>query len=459
MSNAFAVAGVTAALQRLLRERLAAADAATSALPANFVVSAEAPDRITQDNGAASRLNLFLYEVAPNTGWATQGQPIRDFNGERVSNPPLALDLFYLLSAYGVADLDAEILLGHAMQVFHEHPGLSRENLNALLDPTENESAAGSPKNFRKQAVLLAGQVETVKVAPVYKRPDDMSKIWSSLQSHYRASVVYQVSVVLIESRRAARTPLPVLTRGVNDRGPAVQPVLLAPLPTLLAALPPGRQPAVNAGGKLKLFGHHLRGTGLKVTFTHARLDLQLTMQGTTGNNPPLVVRAPDPADADAGERTQIPPDADACVVVDLSQAVGNLAAGWYSVALSLRPDGDSQTRTTNSIAVALAPQFVTSGTGAPVVTSLGAGKYRVKLNCAPPLQVGQPVTLLLGQNELLPPQPLATAAPTVSFEGALPGAGDYLARLRVDGVDSLFIQRPATGPPVFDATQLIHVT
>jgi hypothetical protein len=45
MSNAFAIAAVTAALKRLLREQLVQVHSDTGALPANFVVSAEAPDR------------------------------------------------------------------------------------------------------------------------------------------------------------------------------------------------------------------------------------------------------------------------------------------------------------------------------------------------------------------------------------------------------------------------------
>jgi hypothetical protein len=67
-------------------------------------------------------------------------------------------------------------------------------------------------------------------------------------------------------------------------------------------------------------------------------------------------------------------------------------------------------------------------------------------------------VTLLLGQNELRPADAITSPAATINFEGVLPGAGNYLARLRVDGIDSLFIQRPENSAPTFDPAQFITV-
>lgn len=470
MSNAFAIAAVTAALKRRLLEALTIANNATGALPAGFVVSADAPDRIAQNNGAVAHLNLFLYEVEPNTGWSSQNLPARDSAGARVDRPPLALDLFYLLSVHGIADLDAEILLGHAMQVLHETPGLSRDTLLQLLDPTATDAAAGCPQAFRRQAVQLTDHFESIRLSPVYKKPDDMSKIWSSLQSHYRMSVVYQATVVLIDSLRPARTALPVLTRGLNDTGPLAQASLIAPIPTLLAVWPDGRQPAVNAGGKFRIFGHHLRGTNLSVVLRHAGLGFTRTVQGTGGATPALVVRAPDPDGADAVDRKEIPGDADTCLEVDLAQATGTSAAGWHSVQVVVRPPGDTQDRMSNTLPIAVAPQFATAAPNPPAVTSLGGGRYRVTVTCTPPLHPSQVAGLIVGQSQLvtppLPPPPAPPAPPTpipppitsLVFEGPIASTGAQLARLRVDGVDSLFIQRPIDAPPSFDPSQFIQI-
>ncbi len=40
---------------------------------------------------------------------------------------------------------------------------------------------------------------------------EEISKLWTAFQTQFRTSVSYQVSVVLIESQRPAKTPLPVL--------------------------------------------------------------------------------------------------------------------------------------------------------------------------------------------------------------------------------------------------------
>ena len=47
---------------------------------------------------------------------------------------------------------------------------------------------------------------------------DEMSKLWSAIQSHYRPSAAYHVSVVLIEGNGPRVSPLPVLSRGRETR-------------------------------------------------------------------------------------------------------------------------------------------------------------------------------------------------------------------------------------------------
>ena len=46
---------------------------------------------------------------------------------------------------------------------------------------------------------------------------EEMSRLWSAIQAHYRPTASYVVSVVLIEARSPSRTPLPVLSRGPVD--------------------------------------------------------------------------------------------------------------------------------------------------------------------------------------------------------------------------------------------------
>lgn len=131
MSTALAIAGVTAVLRDLLNDGLINHNI-SGLLGSSVTVSVQAPDRVvTGSTPEASQLNLFMYMVTPNLGWRNEGLPGRDGSGRtRLTNPPLALDLHYLLSAYSGADLHAEILLGYAMQLLHETPVLTREAID-----------------------------------------------------------------------------------------------------------------------------------------------------------------------------------------------------------------------------------------------------------------------------------------------------------------------------------------
>jgi len=161
MSTAYAIAAVTAVLKTLLDNGLKAAGL-SGAVGSDVTVSALPPDRISINNGEdPNQLNLFLYQVTSNQGWRNVDLPSRNALGERISSPPLALNLHYLLTAYGAKDLYAEIILGHAMQLLHESPVLTQEAIRkALPDPPP----AGTPKEL--SAAHLADQVEHLRVTP-----------------------------------------------------------------------------------------------------------------------------------------------------------------------------------------------------------------------------------------------------------------------------------------------------
>ena len=98
MSNALAIAGVTAVLRDLLNDGLVNHNV-SGVLGSTVTVSVLPPDRVVSGT-EISQLNLFLHQVTPNTGWRNEGLPARDASGsQRLSNPPLALSLHYLLSA------------------------------------------------------------------------------------------------------------------------------------------------------------------------------------------------------------------------------------------------------------------------------------------------------------------------------------------------------------------------
>jgi len=205
MSTPLAVATVTAVLQNFLQNSVT--DLAT-VLGGPVTVSTEPPDRI--DIGAASpdRINLFLFQATENQGWRNMGLPSRSTNGDRISNPYLALDLSYLLTAYGSGPLHADVLLGQAMFVLHEMPVLTCDAIRAV--------SATPPALLAGLTISeLADQIEQIKIVPQLMSVEEISKIWSALQSQYRPTAVYKASVVLIESKKSVRPALPVRARSL----------------------------------------------------------------------------------------------------------------------------------------------------------------------------------------------------------------------------------------------------
>jgi hypothetical protein len=210
MSNALGIAAVTAVLKDILNNR--AIDAAVG----NVTVTTKPPDKLKIDTHEETQLNLFLYQVTPNQGWRNVGQPsVASDGANRVANPPLALDLHYLLSAYSDEEFKAEVLLGYGMQALHETPVLTREMVrNHFSAAPTGVTGGGLPPPLDKLAAgELADQVELVKITPQALSTEEISKLWTAFGAHYRPTAGYQATVVLIESRRPTRSALPVKDR------------------------------------------------------------------------------------------------------------------------------------------------------------------------------------------------------------------------------------------------------
>ena len=104
------IAGVTAVLKDLLDSGLIE-HRVTDTLGQGVTVSAAPPDTVVvSGDEAGPRLNLFMYQATPNAALRNQALPSVTGRGARSTNPPLALDLHYLLTAYGVQELQAEVL-------------------------------------------------------------------------------------------------------------------------------------------------------------------------------------------------------------------------------------------------------------------------------------------------------------------------------------------------------------
>lgn len=216
MSTALRIASVTHVLKDLLNNGLIDHNVSDT-VQGSITVTSIPPDKIdTTVQNEQSQLNLFMYHVTYNQGWRNVGQPTFNSKGERVSNPPLAIDLHYFLTAYGSEELHTDILLGYGMQLLHETIVLDREAIRRSIAPPSLLTAGSLPDSLKRLATSdLADQAEQIKITPEVLSIEDISKLWAAFGAKYRPTAAYKVTVVLIESSKSTKPALPVTGRNI----------------------------------------------------------------------------------------------------------------------------------------------------------------------------------------------------------------------------------------------------
>jgi Pvc16 N-terminal domain len=176
------------------------------------------------------RINLFLYRVTPNPFLNNRDWLPKPGVPGRLVLPPLAVNLYYLLTAYAQLDAqtglaDAHGLMAEAMRVLHEHPIVPQASL-------ENGLEQGEVK-----VTLHASDVE------------ELSKVWTALNKEYRLSAVYEVAYAEVPARRERPMPPRAEVVDLDVAATDRRPVLL------------GMQPRAGAPGTMLQFtGEDLRG-------------------------------------------------------------------------------------------------------------------------------------------------------------------------------------------------------
>ena len=200
MSNGLAIAAVTAIFKNLLEDGLVQ-NAALSSM-GNVLVTTLPPDQISVGVDGQPQLNLFLYQVSQNRN-ADLGKS--DRTNEEDALPPLAIDLHYVLTAYGNKDFQTEILLGYVMQLLHQIPVLSKARIQAALNhvATINRSGLLAQAMESTSVEALTEQLNKLRISPNLCDVEQMSRMWSLFKGSYRPSIAYEVSMVLSKSQKS----------------------------------------------------------------------------------------------------------------------------------------------------------------------------------------------------------------------------------------------------------------
>jgi Pvc16 N-terminal domain len=415
VSNALAIATVTQTLRNILHDAIGISNVAGAQV--KFV----RPDDAA--NLPATGVNVFLYQVAPNTALRNADLPTRMADGTLLQRPQAALDLFYLITFYGDdAQLEQQRMLGAVTLTLHAQPWLPQADIVAAQGAAY---LAGAD---------LSAQSEKVRFRPVSFSLEELSKLWSFLlKTDYVLSAAYVASVVLIDTSEAV--PGPAL--------PVLQPQLL----TLPIALPviTQIQPAAGPGPILP---------GSAITLSGSNL------LGPVGTSPIVLV----------GTTTTLIPSTASATALTVTLPAG-LPAGLTAASvvqqplLGIPPVAHAGGITSTPALFTLCPQIRRTGSPAiyqiAVATGVGAPPSdQVTVTLDPAIQPGQRAVLALrpaatqeGALPLLFDGGVATVATnTAVFLIGIPPSGGYFVQVIVDNAESVLDLGPGgtpTGPEI----------
>lgn len=216
MSNYLAIATVTATLQKIL-QRTVQID----------VEGARVTTTRPENSGGTPEtgISLYLYHIKRNTALGNADMPPRQRKGELVKRNQLPIDLYYLLSCYGNdVELEPQRLLGSAMRTLEDKGILSAQMIRETASDPSYSFLANSD---------LSEQMEMIRAEFVPISTDELSKVWSVfLQTPYVLSVIYKITVVVLEGEDPATISLPVRDRRVRGlifgKQPVIQSVISA---------------------------------------------------------------------------------------------------------------------------------------------------------------------------------------------------------------------------------------
>ena len=209
-------------------------------------------------------------------------------------------------------------------------------------------------------------------------------------------------------------------------------PDLIPPFPTLEKVNLPKQQVVAKLDDTIGVTGHHLDGTNHKVFFTNSRMQINLEaniLPGNTANE--ISVKLSDAVDPDS----------------PATPHKKNWAAGFYNIAVRLIRPSETHLRSTNDISFSI---NISKGTD---------NKVTFTVKCQPDVRPEQTASLLVSDREIAA-NSLTAASDTLKFEAVLPAemlvtGKKHYVRLRIDGVDSILINR-SKAPPEFDISQQI---
>jgi uncharacterized protein (TIGR03437 family) len=409
MSDYLAVGGVSAVLKALLNAGLSEGGPATILVSPPGITN-KAPDLIPTGPDEPAQLNLFMYYSSINPALRNVGLPSMNSSGAASSNPPLAINLHYLVTAYGANAFDPEILLAFAMQVFHKTPVVPPKVIQSALTAL----AAGTPSSQQQliSGSTLANQIEHIRITPETLTTEEIYRLWTAFQTSYRPTTSYQVSVVVIQDTQSYQSNLPVKRRALVAL-PSIGPVISGVSPTMVA---PGQTLTLNGSNFL----------------SSAVADTLVSF--------------------DDGTPVPVATVQDDCVKVIVPATI---EAGTCNVRVMCNVTFPSSPTAHPCLASNPVPfQLIPVIQPAPVPPYRATQGGPLIVTVSPPVGNQQTVVAYVGNHAILPAQgpltaPSSSTTVTVTVPATL-AVGNYPLRIEVDGAQSQLAQDATKGSPTF---------
>ena len=402
MSNTLAIAAVTTAIRHVLDEALGGVQPGAVGGAQVTTLRPEQVATLGPGPSKPSGLNVYLYEITPNHAWNLTDLPTRRGDGSLTRRPVAAIDLHYLITAYGdEAVLAPQRLMARAVLALSVNQVLTRDLVAAAVDHYDGDTNMGFLDNAD-----LGEQPELVKLSPQVLTLEELSRLWGILGPHYLLSVAYTATVVVLEAQVSPRTAMPVLQRSL-EVAPLDRPRLQS-----VTGVDPTRM--VVEGTTLRLRGSGLHGPVTAVVVAGS----ELLPVGTVTNEGVQVVVAP-----------TVPAGVQSVHVVHRERA---------------GPPGSPPPRTlarSNALPVVVHPSIAPIAPPTPQQFAVSVHPSIVSGQRAE-LQLTRVVAVDGGINTITleVPTPDAGDPPAASVAVSRAGipSGDWIVRLAVDGAESL---------------------
>ncbi|MEM9907662.1 MAG: DUF4255 domain-containing protein [Cyanobacteria bacterium P01_D01_bin.44] len=413
MSNHLAIATVTATLQRLLQSAIQrdVDGARVTTLKPNSIGSS------TPESG----INLFLYQVAPNSALRNG-----DTAAFRSKKGPVrrqsSLDLYYMLSAYGNdTELEPQRLLGSIVRTLSDKTVLTADMIQGAI----------SDAAFLTDSDLTT-QPQQITINPVEMDTDELSKVWSTFfQAPYSLSLVYKVMAVVIDGEASTQRALPV--REASFGG--IMPFPHQPMIEKVLAQT-GAQSPIDADSSIRILGKQLRGQRTLVKVGTA----EIVPQSVSYTEIVLSLKEVPHKALRAGiQTTQVlhyssdrAPTAQTAIAQTATAQTASRQKQVVPVISNALPFVLRPTLTSVQVAdVEGIDDDPRTGT-LQVSTQLSVGSEQRVVIALNEWSVETPTTYLFEA----PPRQADANSLVIPFDGVKPG--DYLIRLQIDGADSL---------------------